>query len=171
VTIERIERLDEQLMRWSVGTRSVELDRTMIALTRAASLSRLWFLIAGGLAVFGGRPGQRAAARGVGAIAVASIISNGPAKWVVRRRRPSGDSQPPLISMPPSTSFPSGHAASGFAFTLAVGAQLPAMLLPLVPLASAIAYSRIHVGVHYPSDVAAGVAIGIASGIVATCIA
>jgi undecaprenyl-diphosphatase len=168
---ERIQRLDEQLMRWSVETRSGPLDRTLIVLTRAASLSRLWFLIAGGLAAFAGRTGRRAASRGVGAIAVASIVSNGPAKWLVGRRRPSRGSQPPLISMPPSTSFPSGHAASGFAFTLAVGAELPAMLPLLVPLASAVAYSRVHVGVHYPSDVAAGVAIGIASGSLAIWVA
>jgi undecaprenyl-diphosphatase len=167
---KRIQRLDEQIMRWSAGTRSAELDRTMIVLTRAASLSRLWFLIAVGLAAFGGRPGRRAARRGVGAIAMASIVANGPPKWLVRRHRPSGGSQPPLISMPPSTSFPSGHAASGFAFTLAVGSELPVMLPLLIPLA-AVAYSRVHVGVHYPSDVAGGVAIGIASGIVAICVA
>jgi undecaprenyl-diphosphatase len=168
---ERIQSFDERLMRWSVTTRSAELDRTMIVLGRAANLSRLWFLIAGGLAAFGGHTGRRAAGRGVCAIAIASVVSNGPAKWAVRRRRPSGGSQPPLISMPPSTSFPSGHAASGFGFTLAIGAELPAMSALLVPLAGTVAYSRVHVGVHYPSDVAAGVAIGIASGIVSTWIA
>jgi undecaprenyl-diphosphatase len=69
--------------------------------------------------------------------------------------------------MPPSTSFRSGHAASGFAFALAVGEELPALLALLVPLAGAVAYSRVHVGVHHPSDVAAGIAIGLASGSVA----
>jgi membrane-associated phospholipid phosphatase len=42
------------------------------------------------------------------------------------------------------------------------------MLTPvLAPLAGAVAYSRVHTGVHYPSDVAAGVGIGIISGLLA----
>ena len=164
----RVQRLDDSLMRRSVEIRSEDLDRTMIVLTEAASLSRLWFLIAGVLAAFGGDAGRRAAGRGVAAIAIASVVSNGPAKWLVRRHRPSGGAKPPLIRMPPSTSFPSGHAASGFAFTLAVGEQLPQLLPLLVPLAGAVAYSRVHVGVHHPSDVAAGTAIGLVSGAVAS---
>jgi undecaprenyl-diphosphatase len=164
----RVQRLDVSLMRRSVGIRSTELDRTLIMLTRVASLSRLWFMIAGALAVLGGDRGRRAAARGVRAIAVASVVSNGPAKWLVRRRRPTESAEPPLVSMPPSTSFPSGHAASGFAFALAVGDELPALLPLLVPLAGAVAYSRVHVGVHHPSDVVAGTAIGLASGAVAS---
>ena len=164
---ERIQRFDDRLMAYSAGIGSERLDRVLIALTEAASLSRLWFLIAGGLAAFGGPAGRRAAARGVGAVAVASVVSNGPAKWLVRRRRPSGDWGEPLISMPPSTSFPSGHAASGFAFALAAGDELPVLLPLLVPLAGAVAYSRVHVGVHHPTDVAAGAVIGMISAAVA----
>ncbi len=42
------------------------------------------------------------------------------------------------------------------------------MLAPaLVPLAGIVAYSRVHTGVHYPSDVAFGVGIGIGSGLLA----
>jgi undecaprenyl-diphosphatase len=164
----RIQRLDDDLMRRSAAIRSTQRDRTLIALTRAASLSRLWFLIAGALAAAGGERGRRAAIRGVSAIAIASVVANGPAKWLVRRHRPAGGERPPLVSMPPSTSFPSGHAASGFAFALAVGEELPALLPLLVPLAGAVAYSRVHVGVHHPSDVLAGIAIGLAAGAVAS---
>jgi undecaprenyl-diphosphatase len=65
--------------------------------------------------------------------------------------------------MPASASFPSGHTASAVAFATAVGMVLPTAAVPLGALASAVAYSRIHVGVHYPGDVAAGAVLGIAS--------
>lgn len=52
--------------------------------------------------------------------------------------------------MPVSASFPSGHAASGFAFAAAVGRDEPWLGLVLRFLAAAVAYSRVHTGVHYP---------------------
>jgi undecaprenyl-diphosphatase len=62
--------------------------------------------------------------------------------------------------MPTSTSFPSGHSASGFAFADAVAATLPAVAVPIRGLAVVIAYSRVHTGVHYPGDVIVGALIG-----------
>jgi membrane-associated phospholipid phosphatase len=66
--------------------------------------------------------------------------------------------------MPASASFPSGHTASGFAFTNAVAHTLPAAAGPLGMLASAVGYARIHTGVHYPGDVVIGAVIGTAVG-------
>ena len=86
----RVQRLDQRLMRRSVRVRSPGLDRALVGITRAANYSRLWLLIAGGLAACGGRRGRRAAARGIIAIAIAAAVANGPAKLLVRRRRPSG---------------------------------------------------------------------------------
>jgi membrane-associated phospholipid phosphatase len=168
VTIwHRIRQFDRRLMRRSFVARSPVLDRTLIATTRAANYSRLWLLIAGVLAMFGGRRGQRAAARGLIAIAIAAAVANGPAKLIVRRRRPSSHRRPTLIRTPRSTSFPSGHSATAFAFATSASAELPMLTPVLVPLAGVVAYSRVHTGVHYPSDVAAGVGIGIASGLLA----
>jgi membrane-associated phospholipid phosphatase len=62
--------------------------------------------------------------------------------------------------MPTSTSFPSGHSASAFAFAHAVSHRLPILGLPLRLLAGAVAYSRVHAGVHYPGDVVAGAILG-----------
>ena len=62
--------------------------------------------------------------------------------------------------MPASASFPSGHAASAFAFATGVGHVLPAVGVPLRALAALVAYSRVHTGVHYPGDVVAGALVG-----------
>lgn len=162
-----VELLDRRLMERSFRTRSSTLDRTLVAITRAANYSRLWLLIAGALAVFGGRRGSKAAGRGLTAIAIAAAVANGPAKLLVKRRRPFSPSHPTLIRTPRSTSFPSGHTAAAFAFVTAAGAELPVIAPALLPLAGAVAYSRVHTGVHYPSDVAAGMGIGIGSGLLA----
>ena len=161
----RVQHLDRRLMRRSFGARSPALDRFLVAITRAASYSRLWLLIAGALASFGGARGRRAAGRGLIAIAIAAVVANGPVKLLVRRRRPFSRARPTLIRMPRSTSFPSGHSASAFAFATGACAESPVLAPVLVPLAGAVAYSRVHAGVHYPSDVAAGVGIGVGSGL------
>jgi undecaprenyl-diphosphatase len=161
----RVQHLDRRLMKRSSETRSPALDRALIAITRAASYSRLWLAIAAALAIFDGERGRRAAGRGLVAIAIAAGIANGPAKLLVHRRRPSSRSHPALIRTPRSTSFPSGHSAAAFAFVTGACAELPVLAPALVPLAGAVAYSRVHTGVHYPSDVAVGVGIGIGSGL------
>lgn len=163
-----VQRVDRRLMRRSFGARSPVLDSSLVAITRAANYSRLWLLIAGALSIFGAGQGRRAAGRGLIAIAIAAAVANGPAKLLVRRRRPSSRRQPALIRMPRSTSFPSGHTATAFAFATGAGAELPVLTPVLVPLAGAVAYSRVYTGVHYPSDVLAGVGIGIGSGLLAT---
>ena len=63
-----------------------------------------------------------------------------------------------------SASFPSGHSASSFAFATAVGDYLPPLVLPLRFLAGAVAYSGVHIGVHYPADAVVGSLVGVAVG-------
>ena len=62
--------------------------------------------------------------------------------------------------MPISTSFPSGHSATAFAFASGVGRVSPPASIPLQGLAALVAYSRVHTGVHYPGDVVAGALAG-----------
>jgi membrane-associated phospholipid phosphatase len=164
----RVRRLDRRLMSRSSYVRSPHLDRALVAVTHAAGYSRLWLFIAGALAASGGRQARDAAKGGLIATGIAAAVVNGPAKWLVRRRRPLPGSPPPLIRMPRSTSFPSGHSATAFAFATGASGELPVLAVGLVPLAATVAYSRVHAGVHYPSDVAAGAAIGIGAGVLTT---
>jgi undecaprenyl-diphosphatase len=165
--VNRLRRLDRRLMRRSQDLHAPALDRALVSLTTAANYWRLWVAIAALLAGFGGRRGRRAAVRGLLSVVIAGVTANGPAKLVARRRRPHAPSRPALIRVPRSTSFPSGHSAAAFAFAAGACAELPGLTPVLGPLAFAVGYSRIHTGVHYPSDVAAGAAIGVGSALLA----
>jgi undecaprenyl-diphosphatase len=115
------------------------------------------------LAATGAR-GRRAAVDGLASIAVTSGVVNLVLKPWWRRRRPDrGAYHVPIarqVDMPRSTSFPSGHAASAFAFASGVARELPVAAVPLQAAAALVAYSRVHTGVHYPIDVIAGAVVG-----------
>ena len=150
------------------ATPTPALDEPLRRLSDAANYSRLWLAIAAGLGVTGGKAGRRAATRGTVAIGVTSALVNLAVKSAWSRQRPdrTGARVPVQrkVRMPASTSFPSGHAASGFAFAAAVGRDEPWLGLALRFLAATVAYSRVHTGVHYPGDTVAGALIGEGTG-------
>lgn len=149
------------------STPTPSLDGPLRRLSTAADYSRVWFAIAALLALVGGRTGRRAALSGAASIGVTSAAVNLGLK-AMGRRRPDrerhGVPEGRHVRMPTSTSFPSGHSAAGFAFANAVSAELPGLALPLHLLAFFVAYSRVHTGVHYPSDAIAGGIVGGAVG-------
>jgi membrane-associated phospholipid phosphatase len=149
-------------------TPTERLDGPMRRLSEAANYSRLWLGLAGVIALLGGQHGRRAALEGVVSIAVTSATVNLGIKKVHRRRRPQRSAEEAFpgrnVPMPKSTSFPSGHAASAFAFAYSVGRHVPALALPMRVLALGVAYSRVHIGVHYPGDVSVGSIIGAGTG-------
>ncbi|MDV9188665.1 phosphatase PAP2 family protein [Streptomyces sp. SR27] len=151
------------------ATPTPTLDTGLRRLSTAANNSKISFAVAASLALFPGRP-RRAALTGLGAIAVASASANLLGKRLVRRPRPDREAARVVVGrhvpMPDSASFPSGHTASAVAFATAVGVVLPPAAVPLQVLAMGVGYSRVHTGVHYPGDVAAGAVLGMASAVV-----
>lgn len=161
--LRSIQARDLALFRRAALSHAPLLDRTLPKLTRAANNSILWMAIGAVLWLLRERASRRAAARGLVSIAISSAIANGPAKLLSRRTRPLLDDVPAirqLSRLPRSTSFPSGHSASAFAFAVGVTLELPVAGALLGPLATAVAFSRIYTGVHYPSDVLAGAILG-----------
>ncbi|WP_226363814.1 bifunctional phosphatase PAP2/diacylglycerol kinase family protein [Pseudonocardia abyssalis] len=138
------------------------VDGAMKALSTSANHSLLWFAVGGVLAARRGSS-RKAALRGLFSIAAASTTANAVLKPLLPRRRPAASELPAYQKLPyppTSSSFPSGHAASAAAFATAVAMESPKLGLAVAPLAATVAYSRVHVGVHWTSDVVAGAAVG-----------
>jgi undecaprenyl-diphosphatase len=156
--------IDRAVYQAVAATPSPDLDGPFRRLSNAANYSRLWLGIAAAIAMLGGRRGRRVALEGVLAIGATSATVNLGIKPLARRRRPDRADPAPFgarhVPMPESTSFPSGHAASAFAFAYAVGRHMPGLAVPIRLLAGGVAYSRVHTGVHYPGDVVIGSILG-----------
>jgi membrane-associated phospholipid phosphatase len=99
--------------------------------------------------------------RATGCVGGAYLISTS-IKLAIGRKRPVIEDLPHLMATPTGLSFPSSHSTSSFAAARAYGALLPRG--PLLGAAAGMAFSRLYLGVHYPSDVAAGAALGTAIG-------
>ena len=165
---EEAVRLDVAVYAAIAATPTPAMDATLRGLSRAADRSKLWIACSALFVAFGGERGRHARRGGTASIAVTSAVVNLVLKSLGNRRRPDrGTYAVPVtrqVDMPGSTSWPSGHAASAFAFTTGVGGVWPEAGIPLSVIASLVAYSRVHTGVHYPSDAIAGALSGMALG-------
>ncbi|MGK5530577.1 bifunctional phosphatase PAP2/diacylglycerol kinase family protein [Streptomyces sp. URMC 129] len=159
----RLSRLDRRIFERVAAAHPPGVQFVLPRLTRAADHGRLWMGTAGALAVLGGRSGRRAAGRGIAALALASFTTNTVIKYAASRQRPLLDAVPlarRLARQPLTSSFPSGHSASAAAFATGVAMESGTLGAAVVPVAAAVAFSRIYVGVHYPGDVLVGCLLG-----------
>jgi undecaprenyl-diphosphatase len=159
----RLSRLDRRMFERVAAAHPPGVQAVLPRLSHAADHGRLWLAGAAALAALGGRPGRRAALRGVAALTLASVTTNTLMKYAARRQRPLIDSVPlarRLVRQPLTSSFPSGHAASAAAFATGVALESPRYGAVVGPVAAGVAASRVYVGVHYPSDVLVGALLG-----------
>jgi undecaprenyl-diphosphatase len=123
--------------------------------------------VAGGiaLAMLGGPKGRRAGAATAAASLVATYVVQTRVKPIFRRVRPFVNREARVVGVRPADhSFPSGHTASSFAAATALAFFYPRAAPLAYGVATAVGVSRVHLGVHFPSDAAVGGVIGIGIG-------
>lgn len=89
-------------------------------------------------------------------LVVSHLIVQVVKRTVVRHRPAKVERCVSLVREPDCFSFPSGHATAAMSVALAYGMTFPAWAAPLLLLAAAVGFSRVRLGVHYPSDVLMG---------------
>jgi len=131
-------------------------ERTVCAYSRLGEHAACWLGL-GGFGALVDRDRRQRWIRGGGIVSAAYAL-NFAVKVTVRRRRPELSGLPPLTPVVSRLSFPSAHATTSFAAACAYAGLVPSAAL--YGTATAFALSRPYLGVHYPSDVAAGVILG-----------
>ena len=141
------------------------LDTLMCAITRLGDAGIFWILLCMVLLIL--PKTRRSGVILMAALLVDLVICNGILKPLVHRIRPfdvkTGIEL--LVKRPTDYSFPSGHTAASFASVMALYlAGEKKLWIPALVLAVLIAFSRLYLYVHYPTDVLGGVVAGLAAG-------
>lgn len=153
--------LDHRLDRWAVHHRTEPFDTFFVWLSRIGTYGLVWLVLAAVFALLWKRPAILALV--LVADALGELITD-ISKAFVDRERPAFryPQPPPLMHIPHTHSFPSGHAATSFACAATLARFTSRRVAALLfVLAAAIAWSRVYVGAHYPFDVVVGAAVGL----------
>ncbi|WP_294129475.1 phosphatase PAP2 family protein [uncultured Clostridium sp.] len=165
--VEIFKKVDNTILRWiNVKFRNKTFDKIMPIITSAGNLGIIWIVISVLLMT---KKDYRVLGQTILiALVITTIIGEGIIKNIVKRKRPfyGDDDKELLISRPITYSFPSGHTASSFAVAAVFIKTDNAASLEIILLACLIAFSRIYLGVHYPSDVIGGGIIGALCGLI-----
>ena len=148
--------------------RTAALDNFFLAVTRiAGSYGQLWVVIAVLLLIF--KRTRRAGVSVLIAYAAVYLVGQTLLKHLISRPRPCQIDQAfaLLVSRPSSSSFPSTHSAWAFGAATAIFMQNRKIGIAACVVAALIAFSRLYLFLHFPTDVLAGMALGIALGVLA----
>jgi len=162
--IDNIVEIDKQMMVFLNKTISNSIfDFMMPIITNQNFLVFSGLILIGYLAYYGGKRGRITIVLLLVAASFSDAICFQVIKPWVGRIRPSHDFYEYinlLVSKGGKYSFPSNHAANSFVFATVLSYFYEKNKIPLYVLASAIAFSRVYVGVHYPLDIVFGSIIG-----------
>jgi len=138
------------------------LDRILTAMSRYMHYGEGWGLVVLAMLIVDPKTGARAGIETLPVLWLTMLTVNFPLKRFFRRRRPflAFVKARVLGPRPQDFSLPSGHSAAAFAGAFLLTAHVPALGPLLYLIAVVVAFSRVYLGVHYPSDVVFGGAAG-----------
>lgn len=137
------------------------MDKLMIFLTSLGDKGFIWIVI--GVILLTQKKYRKIGFVLLIALLITSIVGEGVIKNIVQRHRPfiTYPYISIIINPPISFSFPSGHTSSSFAAATVLGYYIKEWRYVFYIFATSIAFSRIYLFVHYPSDIIAGILLGV----------
>lgn len=137
------------------------LDKIMVAITTLGDDGIFWIIVGLGMLIF--KKTRKCGAMMLLTMAICYIVGNIGLKNIIQRPRPCriDPSVPLLIPFPSEYSFPSGHTLHGFAAATAIFLHFKKPGIAALVLASLIAFSRMYLFVHFPTDILGGIIIGV----------
>lgn len=159
--------IDLSIMSWiQENLRSPLMDSLMIFFTRIGDLMALWILIIFIILLL--RKDKRNALQLLLSLILTFIVSELLLKNIVKRPRPFVENShlPSLLKQPNTYSFPSSHSSTSFAVATSLTFINKLWGLFAYPLAFLIAFSRVYLNVHHPSDVLVGMLVGVIVSII-----
>lgn len=155
------------ILDWIQSIRTPVGDMVMPFITRIGNIGAVWILLAVVLLII--PKTRKSGAVLAAALCVDVVLCNGILKNLFGRIRPCdvNTSVQLLITRPDDFSFPSGHTAASFAaVTALMMAGEQKLWKPALALAVLIAFSRLYLYVHYPTDILGGMIVGGAAGVI-----
>jgi len=142
-------------------TRNNFFDKIMPYITKLGDYGSIWIILS--VILLLNRKYRTIGIMCILALVLTSIIGEGFLKHLIQRQRPCNKRsiKGNLIPKPITYSFPSGHTASSFAAAWVISSQIGELLVPVLIIASLIAFSRLYLLLHYPSDIIMGVVLGL----------
>lgn len=161
-----LKKIDVVVLNWiNISFRNKTFDRIMPLITSAGNLGIVWIVIS--VLLLAKSDYRLLGMMILASLLITTIVGEGIIKQIVRRKRPfhEDDERELLITRPITYSFPSGHTASSFAVATVFIKTNNSASLVIIILATLIAFSRVYLGVHYPSDVFGGGVVGFLCGL------
>ncbi len=162
--------MDSRIVVWAATHRVAVLNDPMVWLGLIEKLGAVWLVLALGVGLL-----EHMGVRRTFALVLYTALTTLAADALSFLVKDATHRTRPFVAHPQiepfyvvhSSSFPAGHAATAFAGAVLLSSLRPRLAPWFLLLATVIGFSRIYVGVHYPTDVLAGAALGAAVGGVA----
>jgi undecaprenyl-diphosphatase len=144
------------------------LDKLMPIITSLGDSGMIWIIISFILIL--SKKYRKVGILSILALTLSTIIGEGILKNIIQRPRPFYEltNIQLLIEKPLSYSFPSGHTGSSFAVAGVIGTLIKKYKIPVITLAVLMAFSRIYLFVHYPTDIVGGIILGLSCSYIVT---